>query len=169
MRSSSEPPPGGIPKNSCSPQEGRDLAGKAREGTAKPEDVTGGTFTITNLDALDIDAFTPIINPPQLGIIGVGRVVEKPEIKDEQVSIGTTMYLSLTFDHRIVDGAPATEFLQSVKGYLEDPWWMVHSWRSGRRARSPFTNFRGQLHEKPSVRGGVLVGRSYIKKQIIPI
>ncbi len=106
-------------------REGRELAAKTRGGTAKPEDVTGGTFTITNLGAYEIDAFTPIINPPQVGILGLGRVVEKPVIVDGQVAKGAMMYLSLTFDHRIVDGAPAAEFLQKVKGYLEDPWWMV--------------------------------------------
>lgn len=106
--------------------EGRELAAKTREGTAKPEDVTGGTFTITNLGAMEIDAFTPIINPPQVAILGVGRVVEKPVIADGEITKGSMMYLSLTFDHRIVDGAPAAEFLQSVKGYIEDPWWMVN-------------------------------------------
>ncbi len=106
-------------------QEGRELAAKTRGGTAKPEDVTGGTFTITNLGAMEIDAFTPIVNPPQVAILGVGRVVEKPVIVDGQIAKGAMMYLSLTFDHRIVDGAPAAEFLQSVKRYLEDPWWMV--------------------------------------------
>ena len=106
-------------------QEGRELAAKTRDGKARPEDVTGGTFTITNLGAFEIDAFTPIINPPQVAILGVGRVVEKPVIQDGQVAKGSLMYLSLTFDHRIVDGAPAAEFLQAVKKHLEDPWWMV--------------------------------------------
>ena len=106
-------------------QEGRELAAKTREGRARPEDVTGGTFTITNLGAFEIDAFTPIVNPPQVAILGVGRVVEKPVIQDGQVAKGSLMYLSLTFDHRIVDGAPAAEFLQTVKKHLEDPWWMV--------------------------------------------
>ena len=106
-------------------REGRELAAKTRDGTARPDDVTGGTFTITNLGAYDVDAFTPIINPPQVGILGVGRVVEKPVIDGGQVAKGSMMYLSLTFDHRVVDGAPAAEFLQAVKRYLEDPWWMV--------------------------------------------
>lgn len=105
--------------------EGRELAAKTREGRAKPEDVTGGTFTITNLGAYEIDAFTPIINPPQVAILGVGRVTEKPIIEGGQVVKGSMMYLSLTFDHRVVDGAPAAEFLQTVKRRLEDPWWMV--------------------------------------------
>ena len=105
--------------------ESRELAAMTREGRARPEDVTGGTFTITNLGGFGIDAFTPIINPPQVGILGVGRVVEKPVIADGQIAKGSMMYLSLTFDHRIVDGAPAAEFLQAVSKYLEDPWWMV--------------------------------------------
>ncbi len=105
--------------------EGRDLAARTREGGIRPEEISGGTFTITNLGANDIDGFTPIINPPQVGILGVGRVVEKPVIRDGQIAKGSTMYLSLTFDHRVVDGAPAAEFLQTVKRLLEDPWWMV--------------------------------------------
>jgi pyruvate dehydrogenase E2 component (dihydrolipoamide acetyltransferase) len=105
--------------------QGRELAAKTREGKAKPEDVSGGTFTITNLGTYEIDAFTPIINPPQVGILGVGRVVEKPVIRRGEVTKADMMVLSLTFDHRVVDGAPAAEFLQRVKKLLEDPWWMV--------------------------------------------
>ena len=105
--------------------ESRDLAARAREGRARPEEVTGGTFTISNLGAYEVDAFTPIINPPQVAILGVGRVVEKPVILQGEIAKGAMMYLSLTFDHRVVDGAPAAEFLQKLKGYLEDPSWMV--------------------------------------------
>ncbi|MFQ6027996.1 MAG: dihydrolipoamide acetyltransferase family protein, partial [Dehalococcoidia bacterium] len=106
-------------------EEARELARKTREGNARPEDVTGGTFTITNLGTYDIDAFTPIINPPQVAILGVGRAVDKPIVKKGEIAKATMMFLSLTFDHRVVDGAPAAEFLQAVKGHLEDPWWMV--------------------------------------------
>ena len=105
--------------------ENRDLAARTREGRTRPEEITGGTFTITNLGANEIDGFTPIINPPQVGILGVGRVVEKPVIANGEIAKGETMYLSLTFDHRVIDGAPAAEFLQTVKRLLEDPWWMV--------------------------------------------
>ena len=105
--------------------ESRDLAARTREGRPRPEEVSGGTFTITNLGANEIDGFTPIINPPQVGILGVGRVVEKPVIANGEVAKGETMYLSLTFDHRVIDGAPAAAFLQTVKALLEDPWWMV--------------------------------------------
>jgi len=106
-------------------RESRDLATKAREGRASYEEVTGGTFTITNLGAYGIDAFTPIINPPQVGILGVGRVVEKPVVYQGEITKRSMMFLSLTFDHRVIDGAPAAAFLYTVKGHLEDPWWMV--------------------------------------------
>jgi pyruvate dehydrogenase E2 component (dihydrolipoamide acetyltransferase) len=108
-------------------RESRDLANKAREGKASYDEVTGGTFTITNLGSYGIDAFTPIINSPQVGILGVGRVVEKPVVYQGEITKRSMMFLSLTFDHRVIDGAPAAEFLCTVKGYLEDPWWMVAS------------------------------------------
>lgn len=105
--------------------ESRDLAARTRQGRPRPEEISGGTFTITNLGANEIDAFTPIINPPQVAILGVGRVAEKPVIVNGEVGKGETMYLSLTFDHCALDGAPAAAFLQTLKGLLEDPWWMV--------------------------------------------
>ena len=108
-------------------RESRDLADKAREGKASYDEVTGGTFTITNLGAYGIDAFTPIINAPQVGILGVGRAVEKPAVYRGEIAKRSMMCLSLTFDHRAIDGAPAAAFLGAVKGHLEDPWWMVAS------------------------------------------
>ena len=105
--------------------ESRDLASKAREGALSHDEVTGGTFTVTNLGAYDIDAFTPIINPPQVGILGVGRVLEKAVVFQGEIAKRSMMFLSLTFDHRVIDGAPAADFLRTVKGHLEDPWWMV--------------------------------------------
>ena len=108
-------------------REARDLAIRARDGKASYDELTGGTFTITNLGAYDIDAFTPIINPPQVGILGVGRVVEKPAIHHGEITGRSMVFLSLTFDHRVIDGAPAADFLRTVKGHLEDPWWMVAS------------------------------------------
>jgi pyruvate dehydrogenase E2 component (dihydrolipoyllysine-residue acetyltransferase) len=105
--------------------ESRDLATKAREGRASYDEVTGGTFTITNLGAYGIDAFTPIINPPQVGILGMGRVIEKPAVYQGEIAKRSMMFLSLTFDHRVIDGAPAAAFLHTLKGHLEDPWWMV--------------------------------------------
>ena len=108
-------------------RETHDLANKAREGRASYEEVTGGTFTITNLGPYGIDAFTPIINAPQVGILGVGRVVEKPVVHQGQITKRSMLFLSLTFDHRVIDGAPAAAFLHTVTTYLEDPWWMVAS------------------------------------------
>ncbi|MGH8072105.1 MAG: 2-oxo acid dehydrogenase subunit E2 [Candidatus Entotheonellia bacterium] len=108
-------------------RESHDLANKAREGQASYDEVTGGTFTITNLGAYGIDAFTPIINTPQVGILGVGRVVEKPVVYQGEITKRSMMFLSLTFDHRVIDGAPAAAFLRTVKDHLEDPWWMVAS------------------------------------------
>jgi pyruvate dehydrogenase E2 component (dihydrolipoamide acetyltransferase) len=108
-------------------RETRDLANRAREGQASYDEVTGGTFTITNLGAYGIDAFTPIINAPQVGILGIGRVVEKPIVYQGEIAKRSMMFLSLTFDHRVIDGAPAAEFLHTVTAHLEDPWWMVAS------------------------------------------
>ena len=92
----------------------RGLAERARGGTLGVDDVSGGTFTITNLGAYGIDAFTPILHAPQVAILGVGRIVEKPVVRSGEIVIRPTMVLSLTFDHRIVDGAPAARFLQRV-------------------------------------------------------
>ena len=94
--------------------ESRALGEKARAGHLKLEDVTGGSFTITNLGTWGIDAFTPILNPGETGILGVGRIIDKPAVYRGEIVRRAMMWLSLTFDHRVVDGAPAAEFLQSV-------------------------------------------------------
>ena len=97
------------------------LLDRALAGKSLPDDFADGTFTITNLGGLDVDGFTPIINPPQAAILGVGRIVEKPVARDGAVVIRPMMTLSLSFDHRIVDGAPAAKFLQRVKQLVERP------------------------------------------------
>jgi pyruvate dehydrogenase E2 component (dihydrolipoamide acetyltransferase) len=97
------------------------LIGRAMAGKSLPDDFVGGTFTITNLGALDVDGFTPIINPPQAAILGVGRIIEKPVAREGAVVIRPMVALSLSFDHRIVDGAPAARFLQRVKQLVERP------------------------------------------------
>ncbi len=94
--------------------ESKSLAERARLGRLKLEDVTGGTFTITNLGPWGVDAFTPILNPGETAILGVGRIVEKPAIYRGEIARRAMVTLSLTFDHRVVDGAPAAEFLQSA-------------------------------------------------------
>jgi pyruvate dehydrogenase E2 component (dihydrolipoamide acetyltransferase) len=94
--------------------EAKALGEKARTGHLKLEEVTGGTFTITNLGTYGIDGFTPILNPGETGILGIGRIVEKPALYRGEIARRAMMTLSLTFDHRVVDGAPAAEFLQTV-------------------------------------------------------
>jgi len=95
------------------------LVERAREGKLTKEDLTGGTFTITNLGMYGVDVFIPIINPPEAAILGVGRVMEKPVVVNNEIKRKPTMQLSLSFDHRIVDGAPAGQFLQRLKKILE--------------------------------------------------
>ena len=106
------------------------LAERARVGGLTPDDLTGGTFTVTSLGMYDVDVFTPIINPPQAAILGVGRIVQRPAFVDD---VGTAierrafLTLSLTFDHRVVDGAPAAQYLQSVRRRLEHPYLLLTS------------------------------------------
>lgn len=95
------------------------LTEKAIKGKCLPDDLTGGTFTITNLGMFDIDAFTPLINPPECAILGVGRIIEKPVGINGQVVLRSMMALSLSFDHRLIDGAPAARFLQRIKQRIE--------------------------------------------------
>lgn len=97
------------------------LAEKARAGQLSKEEISGGTFTVTNLGGYEIDAFTPIINPPEAAILGVGRIVEKVVIFQGKIAQRAIITLSLTFDHRLVDGAPAAAFLQTIKKLLEAP------------------------------------------------
>jgi len=82
--------------------------------------LTGGTFTITNLGMYGVDVFTPIINPPETAILGVGRVAERPTVSKGEIVAKPIMKLSLSFDHRVVDGAPAARFLQTMKAILEE-------------------------------------------------
>jgi len=104
----------------------RVVAGKARNGGLTMDEIQGGTFTISNVSMLGVDGFTPIINPPEAGILGVGRAVERPAVgADGQIVSRTMMTLSLTFDHRITDGAPAITFLRALADCLEDPAMML--------------------------------------------
>lgn len=92
----------------------RNLINAARLGQLNQNQLSGGTFTISNLGMLGVDAFTPVLNMPQAAILGVGRIVEEPIVLDGQIVLGKTMSLSLTFDHRVVDGAPAARWLQRL-------------------------------------------------------
>ncbi|MBM4419671.1 MAG: 2-oxo acid dehydrogenase subunit E2 [Chloroflexi bacterium] len=96
------------------------LSGRARAGQLRPEDMAGGTFTISNLGLLGVDAFTPIINPPQSAILGIGRIQPRPVVREGTLAIGRTCVLSLTFDHRVADGAPAARLLDALVRRLGD-------------------------------------------------
>jgi len=98
-----------------------DVMERARAGFLKLKDFEGGTFTITNLGIYDIESFTPIINPPQVAILGVGKIKEIVVYRGEELTVIKVIGLSLSFDHRVIDGAPAARFLQSVKRYIENP------------------------------------------------
>jgi len=99
----------------------KELSRRAREDRLGVDDLSGGTFTVTSLGPLGVDFFTPILNPPQVGILGVGRVFDRLVMHTGQVVGRQFMYLNLSFDHQAVDGAPAARFLQSVKRFLELP------------------------------------------------
>ncbi len=103
----------------------RALVERARVGKSLPDDITGGTFTITNLGMYGVDEFTPIINLPEIAILGVGRIRQEPAVVNGQIAIRQTLRLSLTFDHRIVDGAPAARFLQGISKYVESPYLLL--------------------------------------------
>lgn len=98
----------------------RRLVERAQSGQLTAAEMSGGTFTVTNLGTYDIDGFTPIINPPEAAILGVGRIVEKVVVYRGKIAQRAMMTLSLTFDHRLVDGAPAAAFLQTIKQLLEE-------------------------------------------------
>jgi pyruvate dehydrogenase E2 component (dihydrolipoamide acetyltransferase) len=98
-----------------------ELIERARKRELKNEEMRGSTFTVTSLGPLGIDAFTPIINYPECAILGIGCIRRQPVVRDEQIAIGEQMTLSLTFDHRVVDGAPAARFLQYLAGLIENP------------------------------------------------
>lgn len=99
------------------------LIERAAAGKSQPDDLTGGTFTLTNLGMFDVDGFTPIINQPQSAILGVGRIAAKAVVAASGEIVARQMLtLSLSFDHRIVDGAPAARFLQRVKQLIERPF-----------------------------------------------
>lgn len=100
----------------------KDLVKRANKNKVNPDEVSGGTFTITNVGAYgSVDWFTPIINQPESAILGIGRIVEKPVVADGQIVIRPVMGLSLSFDHRVIDGAPAAEFLAVLIGLIEKP------------------------------------------------
>ncbi|HYF39588.1 MAG TPA: dihydrolipoamide acetyltransferase family protein, partial [Gemmatimonadales bacterium] len=105
--------------------ESQDLAARARERKLKPDEYTGGTFSVSNLGMLDIDEFTAVINPPEAGILAVGRIVPKPVAHDGGVALRRRLRLTMSCDHRVIDGATGAQFLKTLKAMLENPLALV--------------------------------------------
>lgn len=99
----------------------RAMAGRARSGKVKPEDIEGSTFSISNLGMFDVEEFIAIINPPEAAILAIGSVVKVPVVKNDEIVIGQRMKATISVDHRVSDGAEAAQFLQMLKDYLEEP------------------------------------------------
>ncbi len=103
----------------------KDLGGKAKSKKLQPSDWEGSTFTISNLGMFGIEEFTAIINPPDACILAVGGIKETPVVKNGQIQIGNVMKVTLSCDHRVVDGAVGSAFLQTLKAFLENPVTML--------------------------------------------
>ncbi len=103
----------------------KEIINKAKNGELKPEDMSGGTFTISNLGMYEIDSFTAVLNPPETCILAVGRIADRVVAENGQMVIRPIMNLCLTYDHQVLDGAPAAQFLQTIKNYIENPVWLM--------------------------------------------
>ena len=103
----------------------KELRDRVLVGRLQPADLEGGTATISNLGSHGIDAFTPILNGAQSAILGIGRIVQRPVIRSNQLAIGHTCVLSLTFDHRVTDGAPAALLLDAVARRMNDQQFFI--------------------------------------------
>ena len=103
----------------------REMIAKAREGALRAEDLEDAGFTVTNLGMYEIDRFTAIIDQPQSGILAVGRIVQKPAAIEQTVQIRPQMTITLSYDHRVIDGAPAARFLRTLRQLLESPYLMM--------------------------------------------
>jgi pyruvate dehydrogenase E2 component (dihydrolipoamide acetyltransferase) len=103
----------------------RDLVDRAVAGQLTPSDLTGGTFTLTNLGKFGVDSFTAIINPPQAAILAVGRIAERVVAREGQPAVRPTIILTLSSDHRVVDGARAAQFLDALTALIEEPWGLL--------------------------------------------
>jgi pyruvate dehydrogenase E2 component (dihydrolipoamide acetyltransferase) len=104
----------------------KEMAGRARERRLKPEEYTGGTFSVSNLGMFDIDQFTAIINPPEAGILAVGSIVEQAVVRQGALVPGRRLRLTMSCDHRVIDGATGAAFLRTLKGMLENPLAIVY-------------------------------------------
>ena len=106
--------------------EARDLAGRARERRLKPEEYTGSTFTVSNLGMFGIEHFTAIINPPEAGILAVGAIESRPVVHNENIVVRRRMRVTMSCDHRVIDGAAGAKFLQTLKRLIENPLMLVY-------------------------------------------
>jgi pyruvate dehydrogenase E2 component (dihydrolipoamide acetyltransferase) len=102
-------------------REVREMAGRARDKRLKPEEYTGATFSVSNLGMLGIHEFTAVINPPEAGILAIGRAEEQPVVVDGQVTVRPRMRMTMSCDHRVIDGATGARFLQTLTAILEEP------------------------------------------------
>jgi pyruvate dehydrogenase E2 component (dihydrolipoamide acetyltransferase) len=105
--------------------ESQDLAARARQRRLTPEEYTGGTFSVSNLGMLDIDDFTAVINPPEAGILAVGRIVQKAVVHEGELAARRRLRLTMSCDHRVIDGATGAQFLKTLKAMLENPLALV--------------------------------------------
>jgi pyruvate dehydrogenase E2 component (dihydrolipoamide acetyltransferase) len=101
--------------------ESRDLTERTRSGKLRAQEITGATFSISNLGMFDVDEFSAIINPPEGAILAVGSIVQTPVVEHDQVRVGRRMKITLSCDHRVMDGAMGARFLQDVKRLLQEP------------------------------------------------
>ena len=106
-------------------EEARDLIARARDRKLVPEEYQGATFSVSNLGMYEIDQFTAIINPPEAGILAVGKTMEKPVVVDGEVVVRKRMRVTMSCDHRVIDGASGAEFLGTFKAMLENPLEMI--------------------------------------------
>jgi pyruvate dehydrogenase E2 component (dihydrolipoamide acetyltransferase) len=102
-------------------QEVRDMAGRARVGKVRPDDIEGSTFSISNMGMFDVEHFIAIINPPEAAILAVGSAVEVPVVKNGEIKPGLRMKATISVDHRVSDGAEGARFMQALEKYLEEP------------------------------------------------
>jgi len=101
------------------------LVARIKDGKGTVDDFSGGVFTISNLGRYRVSSFTPIINYPESAILGIGKIIKKPVVRNDRIEIGNVMTLSFTYDHRLIDGAPAARFLQMVGDFIESPVLMI--------------------------------------------
>lgn len=139
----------------------RQLLDRALSAEYTMDDLTNGTFTISNLGMFGVEAFDPIINPPQIAILGVNAIQEQPERTDNGIEFRQKLPLSLSFDHRVVDGADAARFLQTLAEYVENPWTLVSSEVRNAREQLSSGGRSISLHS-PSAAEGTVTAGSYV-------